>query len=112
MPTSEKSLVCPLALLIFSYYSEASPTYSCANHAFVTIASLSLNCPNLSGRSLITTTAFCTVDLVASLLLFFNLAALTCLVHDMPNSEVAGFVTVALRSSEKYETSSIVLHRS
>ena len=46
-------------------------------------------------------TAFCTVDLVTSGDLFFSFFVDICLVQDMPNSEVAGDVSVAFRSSVK-----------
>lgn len=48
-----------------------------------------------------TITAFCTVDLVTSGDLFFSLLAEACLVHDIPNSDVAGKVSVVLRKSVK-----------
>jgi hypothetical protein len=76
-------------------------TDSCANHAVVTADNLSLSCPNRCGCDVTTTTAFCTVDLVTSGDLFFSLPAEICLVHDIPNSDVAGNVSVAFRRSVK-----------
>jgi hypothetical protein len=76
-------------------------TNSCANHAAVTADSLSRNWPRRCGCAVITITAFCTVDLVTSGDLFFSLLADICLVDDMPNSDVAGKVSVAFRRSVK-----------
>lgn len=56
-----------------------------------------------------TTTAFCTVDLVMSADLRFNFSALSCLVQDIPKSEVAGRLLVVLFLKVKYEKSSVDL---
>ena len=73
-------------------------THSCANHAAVTVDSLSRSCPNCCGCAVTTTTAFCTVDLVTSEDLFFSLLAGICLVHDIPNKEVTGELSLFRRS--------------
>jgi hypothetical protein len=73
----------------------------CANQAAVTTPSCALIAPKHCGRSLITTTAFCTVLLVTSAGRSINWLASSCLVHDMPKSEVAGWVSVAARRSVK-----------
>lgn len=57
-----------------------------------------------------TTTAFCTVDLVISADLRLSLSALSCLVQDIPKSEVAGWLLPALFLKVKYEKSSVDLH--
>ena len=76
-------------------------TNSCANHAVVTVDSLSRSCPKCCGCAVTTITAFCTVDLVTSGDLFFSLLAEICLVHDMPNKDVAFNASVAFRSNVK-----------
>lgn len=58
---------------------------------------------------MITTTAFCTVDLVTSSGLLMSLLASICRVHDMPKREVGGSEAVAFRRSVKYEKSSVDL---
>jgi hypothetical protein len=57
---------------------------------------LSLNCPNRYGSLVMMTTAFCTVDLVMSADLRLSLLALSCRVQEIPNSDVAGRVSVAV----------------
>src|SRR6202034_801943 len=79
---------------VFTLCKNPEETNPCANHAVVTADNLSLRCPNRCGCDVTTTTAFCTVDLVTSGDLFFSLPAEICLVHDIPNSDVAGNVSV------------------
>jgi hypothetical protein len=56
-----------------------------------------------------TTTAFCTVDRVTSAGRTSSCDASICLVHDMPNNDVADSVSDAGRKSVKYEKSSVAL---
>jgi hypothetical protein len=64
-----------------------SAAYLCANHAVVTADNFSLNCPKCLGSSVITTTAFCNVDLVTSVGRLISKFASICRVHDIPNSD-------------------------
>lgn len=50
---------------------------------------------------MIATTAFCTVDLVTSAGRLISLSESSCVVHAIPNREVAGVSSVALRCSVK-----------
>lgn len=94
--TSVKSLI-PLALLL---HRQRLP-YFCANHAPVTIESFSLSCPKNCGLSAMATTAFCTVLLVTSEGRRISSLASICLVHDIPNTDVAGPVEQASRRRVK-----------
>lgn len=75
----------------------------------MTTDSFSLNCPTPCGLSVTTTTAFCTVDLVTSGVLFIRRLESICLEHEIPKSEVAGSVAVSFRRRVKYEKSSVDL---
>jgi hypothetical protein len=65
------------------------PPYLCANHAPVTADNFSLNCPKCCGSSVITTTAFCTVDRVTSAGRSISKLASICREHDIPNNDEA-----------------------
>lgn len=71
--------------------------------------SFSRNCPKNCGLSAIVTTAFCTVLRVTSAGRLCNWLASSCLVHDIPKSDVAGVCSVAFRRRVKYEKSSLDL---
>ena len=75
-----------------------APTpHLCANHAVVTMDSFSLIWPKAWGLSVMTTTAFCTVDRVTSGGRLSRSFASIWRVHEMPNSDVARrFSDVAL----------------
>lgn len=62
--------------------------------------------PKNCGLSAMTTTAFCTVERVTSAGRFMSWVESSCRVHEIPNSDVAGVVSVAGRSNVKYEKSS------
>lgn len=71
----------------------------------------SLSCPKYCGLSVTTTTAFWTVERVTSGGRLIREFESSCLVHDIPKSDVAGSASVALRRRVKYEKSSVDLKR-
>lgn len=86
--------------------------YRCANQADVTMDNFSRNVPKCCGRSVTTTTAFCTVDLVTSGERLRSWLEAICRVHEMPKRDDASFwLGVASRRSVKYEKSSVELNR-
>ena len=96
---SEKSLLIGSSALHHHSHLHQSgtlTTYSCANHAAVTAPSLSLNSPNPLAVELTTTTAFCTVDLVTSADLRFNLSERIWRVQAMPKRLVDVLVILGL----------------
>ena len=72
-----------------------------ANQALVTAESFSRRAPKYCGLSDMTTTAFCTVDRVTSAERLISNAALSCRVHEIPNSDVAADFSVAARRNVK-----------
>lgn len=88
-----------LRLLVKSHIVEKR--YLCANHADVTMDNFSRNVPKCCGLSVTTTTAFWTVDRVTSGDRLIRELAGSCLVQDIPNSEVARCEEVASRRRVK-----------
>lgn len=80
---------------------KSDSTYLCKNHALVTRLSFSRHAVNTCGLRVTTTTLFCTVLRVTSAGRSISSLESSCRVHDMPNSEVAGDATVALRRRVK-----------
>lgn len=87
-----------------------SGPYFCANHAPVTIESLSLSRPKNCGLSVMATTAFCTVLLVTSTGRCTSSLESICRVQEMPKTDVAAPFEFVRRRRVKYEKSSVALN--